>query len=332
LSVYAIIMSDGDKSDVRKPVRIALLLTDGFALMSYASVIEPFRAANRLAGATLYEWSHISVDDSAVSASSGTSITTTDTMEGNGDYDRVFVFAASDPSKYRNRKCFAWLRQMARNGASLIGVSGGPFLLARAGLLDGYRMTIHWEHAEELKAEFPELGIEESLYVIDRNRMTCAGGTAGIDLAVDLISMDFGSQLSRQVADWFIRTEPRPAGHSQRADVKTRHGTVDEKLSRMLLAMEGALEDPLPRSLLAKEAGVSLRQLERLCSRQFGQAISEVYMKIRLDHAAQLLRATSLSVTEIGVACGFRTQSHFSRRFRARFGQSPGKSRSANRA
>ncbi|MCB2059398.1 MAG: GlxA family transcriptional regulator [Novosphingobium sp.] len=313
----------------QSPVSIGLLLTDGFALMSYASIIEPFRAANRLADGELYRWTHISIEGRPVTASSGTAIAATPAMDGSHAYDRIFVFAAGDPAAYRNKDCFAWLRRMARRGSGLVGVSGGPFLLARAGLLDGYRATIHWEHAEALREEFPGLAIEGGLYVIDRDRMTCAGGSAGMDLAVELISMDYGVQLSRQVADWFIRTEPRPAGLSQRAGVKTRFGTVDERMVRMLSAMEGALEDPLPRELLAREAGVSLRQLERLCARHFGRTISEIYLDMRLDHAAQLLRSTSLSVTDIGVACGFRSQSHFSRCYRARFDRPPSKSRSA---
>ncbi|MCB2074213.1 MAG: GlxA family transcriptional regulator [Novosphingobium sp.] len=321
-------MSQSDIPAAAAPAKIGLLLTDGFALMSYASVIEPFRAANRLAGMQHYSWTHISIAGGPVAASSGTSIATMAAMEGGHDYDRVFVFAADDPAAYRNRDCFAWLRRMARRGASLIGVSGGPYLLARAGLLDGYRATIHWEHAEALRHEFPGLAIEGGLYVIDRDRMTCAGGTAGMDLAVELIAEDLGAQLARQVAEWFIRTEPRPAGLSQRAGVEARYGTTNERLARMLSAMEGALEDPLPRGELAEQAGVSLRQLERLCMRHFGRTISETYLDMRLDHAAQLLRSTGLSVTDVGIACGFRSQSHFSRCYRARFGRPPSRSRS----
>lgn len=328
MSVYDRCMPEHDNHTVIRPVRIGLLLTEGFALMSYASIIEPFRAANRLAGVTLYDWTHVSIDGGPVSASAGTSIMTRPVHHDDPVFDRIFVFAAGNPAQYRDRRCFAWLRQMDRRGASLAGVSGGPFLLARAGLLDGYHATIHWEHAEELKEQFPALVIEGGLYVIDRNRVTCAGGTAGMDLTVALIELDNGPRLARQVAEWFIRTEPRPADLSQRASLKDRYGTTDVRLLEMLSAMEAALEDPLPRTTLAREAGVSLRQLERLCVASFGETISETYLGIRLDHAAQLLRATSLSVTEVGVACGFRSMSHFSRRYRARFGQPPGRNRS----
>jgi len=320
-------MSERDIQHRGSPIRIGLLLTDGFALMSYASIIEPFRAANRLAGSLHYSWTHISIDGRPVTASSGTSIATVPAMAAGDSFDRVFVFAAADPSAYRDRDCFAWLRQMARSGASMVGVSGGPFLLARAGLLEGYRTTIHWEHAEALKDEFPSLAIEGGLYVIDRDRVTCAGGTAGMDLAVELISRDLGPERAQQVAEWFIRTEPRPAGHSQRSGVETRYGTSNDRLARMLMAMEGALEDPLSRQALANEAGISLRQLERLCAGQLGRTISRTYLDMRLDHAAQLLRSTSLSVTDIAVACGFRSQSHFSRSYRARFDHPPSRNR-----
>lgn len=323
------IMPINDIKAASPPIRVGLLLTEGFALMSYASVIEPFRAANRLAGTSLYTWTHISLDGEPVTASAGTSIVTVDAAGDDDAYERIFVFAAGDPTAYRDKVCFAWLRRMARSGASLVGVSGGPYLLARAGLLDGYRATIHWEHAEALGEEFPDLAIEGGLYVIDGDRMTCAGGTAGMELTVELIAADNSAELARDVADWFIRSDPRPAGLSQKATVKARYGTTNDRLAAMLAAMESALEEPLSREVLAREAGVSIRQLERLCSGQFGRTIQEMYLGIRLDHAAHLLRTTSLSATEIGFACGFRSQSHFSRCFRARFARTPGRSRGA---
>jgi transcriptional regulator GlxA family with amidase domain len=304
-------------------IRIGLLLIDDFALMSYASLIEPFRAANNLAGAHLYEWQHVSIRGREAFASNGVTLLTDASIKGAPPFDRIFVFAAGDPASFLDEHCFGWLRQQARQGVAIGGVSGGPYLLARAGLLHGYRMTIHWEHASALREDYPDLSMEPGLYVIDRDRMTCAGGTAGLDLALALIERDHGIALARQVAEWFIRTEQRQSNVAQRLGLAERYGTRNARLLNMLGTMEDAIDEPLSRDALATEAGVSVRQLERLCAHHLQASMADIYLAIRLDHAAHLLRSTSLSVTTISVACGFVTASHFSRAFGGRFGLPP---------
>lgn len=317
-------MPDRDRIELSPPVRsLGLLLTDGFALMSYSSIIEPFRAANSLAGRTLYRWVHVSRDGASVAASNGASIMADQAIGDPLVCDMLFVFAAGDPSAYRHRPTFAWLRKLARSDVRVVGVSGGPYLLARAGLLEGHRATIHWEHAAQFSAEFPDLVLESSLFVIDRNRLTCAGGTAGLDLAVELIARDHGAALAAQVSEWFIRTEPRRADWAQRPSLAERYDVTDERVLRALAAMEASIEEPHSRFELASRAGVSVRQLERLFASCLQTTVAGMSMRIRLNAAAQLLRATSLSVTDVGLACGFRSSSHFSRCFKARFGHNP---------
>jgi transcriptional regulator GlxA family with amidase domain len=323
-------MSHSDNAEKSPHTRtLGLFLTDGFALMSYASIIEPFRAANSLARSTLYRWLHITHDGQAVSASNGASILADQAIADPLDCDMLFVFAAGDPAALTDKATFAWLRGLARRETHIVGVSGGPYLLARAGLLDGYRATIHWEHAAAIAEEFPNLAVESSLFVIDRQRLTCAGGTAGLDLAVELINRDHGAALAAQVSEWFIRTEPRRAESSQRLSLAERHDVTNDRVLRALAEMEAAIEEPCSRSALAARAGVSVRQLERLFEACLGTTVARMYMRIRLDAAAQLLRSTSLSVTAVGLACGFRSSSHFSRNYKARFGHSPSSAASA---
>lgn len=307
-----------DKGDT--PIRhLGLLLVDGFALMSYASVIEPFRAANSLSGRELYRWTHVSAGAPSARASNGVSVLVEAGIGEPIACDRLFVLAAGNPATFNNDQCFRWLRRLARQGTSVIGVSGGPYLLAKAGLLDGYRATIHWEHATALREDFPDLALEAGLFVIDRNRMTCAGGTAGLDLSLCLIEQDHGPALSRRVSEWFIRTEQRASDRAQRAGLGDRYGTANHHLLQMLELMENTIDEPLSRAELSARTSISIRQLERLCKLHLGCGVAETYMQIRLDRAAQLLRSTSLKVTEVAVACGFPSQSHFSRRFRKRF-------------
>ena len=305
------------------PRMLGLLLVDGFALLSYASVIEPFRAANELARADLYRWTHISVDGRPVSASNGAMVVADAKVGAATACDMLLVFAGGDPSVFRDAPTFGWLRRLASRGVAIAGVSGGPYLLARAGLLDGYRATIHWEHAAAFRDAFPDVALDTGLYVVDRKRMTCAGGTAGLDLALDLIERDHGAALAMRVGEWFIRTETRGPERPQRSSLADRFGVKDARVLRALATMESSLEEPVEREALAGVAGVSLRHLERLFVQTLGATVQDIYRRIRLDRAQQLLRATALSVTEVGAICGFVSSSHFSRAFKTEFGIAP---------
>jgi AraC family carnitine catabolism transcriptional activator len=302
---------------------LGLLLIDGFAMMSYASVIEPFRAANTLADRKLYRWSHISVDGRPVQASNGATVLADDEVGTSVTFDTLFVFAAGEPAAFSDPKTFTWLRHLARSNTRVAGVSGGPFLLARAGLLSGYRATIHWDHRPEFLEAFPTLAIEPGLYVIDRRRLTCAGGTAGLDLAIELIEREHGHKLAAQVSEWFIRTELRPADKSQRLSLRERVGINSDPVLKVLAEMEANLDEPVRVQALAALAGLSLRQLQRLFSAHLHETVGECYMRVRLEKAVELLRKTGMSVTAVGVACGFQSSSHFSRAYKARFGRPP---------
>lgn len=307
------------------PRLLGLLLVDGFALMSYAALLEPFRAANSLAGETLYSWTHVAVAGGGAAASNGATLLCERRVGEALDCDRLFVFAGGDPAAFDDAATFAWLRREARRGAAVGGVSGGPYLLARAGLLAGRRATIHWEHAEAFREDFPDLVLDGGLYVLDRGRMTCAGGTAGLDLALELIATDHGRALAERVGEWFIRTEPRRGEGPQRPGLRERYAVRHAGLLRALETMEARIEAPCPREALAAAAGMSVRQLERLFRAHLGRTIAQVYLQVRLEHARRLLRATSLSVMDVATACGFASSSHFARVFRSAFGVPPGR-------
>lgn len=297
--------------------------------MSYASVVEPFRAANTLAGRDVYRWAHISVDGSATRASNGASVLADRAVGDALDCDTLFVFAGGDPTRFRDRATSAWLRRVAAGGAMVAGISGGPYLMAQAGLLDGYRATIHWEHLPTLIENFPHLTIDPSLYVVDRRRVTCAGGTAGMDLAIELIARDCGQGLAARVGEWFIRTDARDADRPQRLPLRERYGVADDRVLRALALMEASIEEPLARSALAASVGLSVRQLDRLFRTSLGRSINAQFLEIRLASADQLLRRTSLPVTHVAIASGFDNASYFSRIFRGRYGATPLQRRAA---
>jgi len=306
-----------------RPPLIGLLLVEGFSLMSYASIVEPFRAANDLAGAQLYAWQHIAVKSGRVSASNGASLIADRHIGDATGFETVFVFAAGDPAAIEDRSLFGWLRRQAAAGVRLAGISGGPYVLARAGLLDGYSATIHWEHQMDFAEQFPAVALDPGLYVIDRRRLTCAGGTAGLDLAIELIEREHGHALASRVSEWFIRTEHRSADRPQRLGLRERHGLQDDRLLKVIAHMEATVEEPATRAALARLAGVSIRQLERLFRGQLARSMHDVYLAIRLEQASELLRKTAMPVTQIALACGFQGSSHFSAAFRQAFGAAP---------
>lgn len=305
------------------PRMIGLLAIDGFSLMSYASIVEPLRAANTLAGRALYRWTTVAVEGRSIKASDGTSLVADHVVGEAIDCTTLYVFAAGDPLAFRDARTFAWLRRLARGGTHMVGVSGGPLLLGRAGLLDGYRATIHWDHVAAFREACPQVAVQPGLYVIDRDRLTCAGGTAGLDLAIELIAREQGDALAARVGEWFIRTAPRGGGTAQRPDVRIRYGVRDDRIAAVLEMMERRIAEPATRAELASCAGVSTRQLERLFMASLQGTVGEVYLGIRLDKAAELLAKTGRPVTTVGLSCGFASSSHFSRAFRKRFGFPP---------
>jgi transcriptional regulator GlxA family with amidase domain len=312
-----------DKTSETPTQTLAVLLVEGFALMSYASIIEPYRAANALAERQLYRWLHVSIDGRPVRASNGTVIAPDQGLKEKLVCDTLFVIAGGNPAGFSDAKTLTWLRRQAARNITLAGVSGGPFILAKAGLLNDHRMTIHWDHWPAFVEAFPLLQVESSLYVIDRKRVTCAGGIAGLDLTVELIEREQGHALASQVSEWLIGAKPRAAEAPQRQSLRDRYGINDDRLLRVLAEMEVAVEDTRSRDALARVAGLSVRQLERLFVNLLGRTLHQTYLDIRLKQSDQLLLKTGLSITAIALSCGFRSSSHFSRVYHEAFHQAP---------
>jgi transcriptional regulator GlxA family with amidase domain len=315
----------GNGQETASPIQsIGFLLLSDFALMSYASAVEPLRAANRLAGKELYRWYNAAPGDKPAMTSSGVPVLPNLAFGSDAPgLDLMVVCAGGNPATFKDRKTLAWLRRLARNGVSIGGISGGPFILARAGLLTDRRCTIHWEHVPAFEEEFPDVTLTRSLFEIDGNRITCSGGIAALDMMVALIRRDHGYELATAVSDWFLHTHVREGVGPQRMDLRFRLGVSDEKLLTALKAMEANLERPLAREQLARLAGLSVRQLERMFRAQLERGIHEHYLALRLNRSRQLLRETSLSVLDVALTMGFASASHFSRAFRRAFGFAP---------
>lgn len=303
--------------------RIGFLLIDGFALMSFAAAAEPLRAANLLARRTLYETVTVSREGPWGVSSSGVAAPADAQVGEELGLDLLLVVAGGEPLACDDERTFAWLRRLDRRGVRLGGVSGGPAILAKAGLMAGRRMTVHWEHAPALMETMPELALEKSLYVRDRDRVTCAGGVAPLDLMHALIAEAHGPHFARRVSDWFLHTHIRPAGGAQRAGLIERYGVTLPPLLAALEAMEDHIADPLSLEQLAERAGLSPGGFGQLFRRHLHDSPMSLYRRIRLEVGQRLLHGSSLTMAEIAQAAGFSDSAHFCRAYKSRYGRTP---------
>ncbi len=296
--------------------------------MSYACTVEPLRAANLLARRTLYEIVHFA--DTDLAQSSGAARVERTFPVGHAiNLDLLLVVAGGDPFGVEEPAMLTWLRRLARRGVTIGGVSGGSVILAAAGIMQDRRMTVHWEHAPELAERYPDLLIEKRLYIIDRDRVTCGGGTAPLDLMHALISSHHGSVFARLVSDWFLHTDVRAAAAPQRAGLAERVGIHSPHILAAIGAMEDHVADPLTLDQLAVVAGVSPRQLNRLFRDTLRRSTMDYYRRLRLDVGFRLVSGSAMSISEIAEATGFANPGHFSSAFSERYQSSPSASRRA---
>ncbi len=309
------------------PQTIGFVLIPHFSMIAFTSAVEPLRLANRLSGKKLYVWKLYSTDGQPVAASSGITIHPDGDLEASSDCKTVILCSGLDVQRFDDRHLRPWLRRMGRLNVDIGALCTASHFLARAGLLDGYRCTIHWENLAGFIEAFPDIEVSSELFEIDRNRFSCSGGTAAIDLMLNLVSMQHGHELAASVADQFMHERIRDQHDHQRMALPARLGVRHPKLLAVIELMEKNLEEPLTRADLAKNAGLSTRQLERLFRRYLSRSPARYYLELRLNRARLLLLQTNLSVIDVALACGFVSASHFSKCYRDFFGRTPRKER-----
>ncbi|WP_098411071.1 GlxA family transcriptional regulator [Thioclava sp. ES.031] len=311
---------------------VVFMLLDRFTMMAFASAIEPLRLANQVSGRTLYTWKLASESGADVTCSNGTTFRTDIGLEELGRDTMVLVCGGIDVAEAVTKPLLNWLRREARRGATIGGLCTGSYALARAGLLDGKRATIHWENVDAFAEDFPDIELTKGVFVIDGNRVTTAGGTASIDLMLRLIARDHGEELANTVADQLIHSSIRSDRDTQRLSIPTRIGVRHPKLAQVIGRMERNIEDPISPATLATEVGMSARQLERLFRRYLNRSPKRYYMELRLQKARNLLMQTEMSVINVAMACGFASPSHFSKCYRAHYQTTPYRERGASAA
>ncbi|MEK9724171.1 MAG: GlxA family transcriptional regulator, partial [Rhodospirillaceae bacterium] len=256
-------------------------------------------------------------------ASNSVHVSVGQTIDAVPPMETIFVCGGIDVHKHNRGEFYGFLRRQAAHGAGIGALCTGAHVLARAGLLDGHRCTIHWENLPGFIEEFPDLDVTSELYEIDRKRYTCAGGTAAADLMLNFISEQTGADVAAQVADELILHRIREKSEGQRMDLRTRLGVSHPKLLAVVSMMEENLETPLSAADLAESVGLSTRQLERLFRTYLKTPPTRYYLQMRLKRARYLLRQTSLPVFDVALAAGFVSASHFSKCYREEFGRTP---------
>ena len=312
----------GDKAK-ELPQTVALILIPEFTMMPVTSVIEPLRLANRLSEKTLYRWTLHSLDGQPVAASNNILTMANGDLETISPDATVVVCAGLSVQQHTDKRLLSWLRKTARRGSVIGAVCTGAHILAEAGLLDGYRCTIHWENLPGFSEAFPEINATGGLFEIDEDRFTSAGGTTAIDMMLTMIASQHGPDLASAVAEGILHSPIRHHSENQRMSLPARIGARHPKLVSIIEKMEDNLEDPLSPSLLAKQADLSTRQLERLFRRYLDRSPKRYYLELRLKKARSLLLQTDLSVINVALACGFSSPSHFSKCYRAFYGRTP---------
>lgn len=242
----------------------------------------------------------------------------------------MMICSGVNVQKFTTKKLLGWVRREARKGIPVAGLCTAAYTLAKAGLLDDKRATIHWENHDSFSEEFPEVELTKSVFVVDGNRLTTAGGTSSLDLMLKLIAKDLGEDLANAVADQLIYSSIRTDQDTQRLSVPTRIGVRHPKLSQVIQIMEGNIEEPISPSILAKDVGMSTRQLERLFRRYLNRSPKRYYMELRLQKARNLLMQTDMSVINVALACGFASPSHFSKCYRAHYDTTPYRERGSH--
>jgi len=311
----------------RRAYSFGFLLLHRMTLAPFACALDALRLANRAAGEELYTWRSLSLDGEDVVTSTDLRIGCDAAIGQDVLPDVAVVCGGLDLRIQTDRALGAWLRTLNRSGAQIGGLCTGSYALAHFGLLNGHRCTVHWESLPGFAEDFPEIEVMPELFEIDRNRFTCAGGTAVIDMMLTINAMQQGNELAAKVADFMMHERVRGGHDHQRTSLPQRLGVRHPKLIAIIELMERNLEEPLSRTELADFAGLSARQLERLFRKYLNRSPARYYLELRLNRARLLLLQTNMSVIDVALACGFVSASHFSKCYRDFFGRTPRRER-----
>jgi transcriptional regulator GlxA family with amidase domain len=309
------------------PLTIALYVLPQASILEVASALDPLRNANRHLGHEAYRWRVVTPDGQPVPLTCGIELPSTGPLAHAIGADALIVIAGYRLNEVATRPLIRDLRRIAPRFALVGGIDAAPWVMARAGLLDGYRATVHWEDLEDLTAAHPHIDVVPDRYVIDRNRATIGGAAAASDFMLHLIRARHGAPLARQVAASFLATVR--AGSEPQIAPEGQDAALDPRVARAVARMEAQIDAPDPIAIIARDLGLSPRRLETLFRQNLGVTPGAYALSLRLAAARRMLTDTRHPLSEIALRTGFTSPATLSRAFKAKFGQSPGSLRTS---
>lgn len=312
-----------DVAPVKEPVQVTFVLLPKFTMLAFASAIEPMRIANQLTGQMLFQWRTLSGDGQPVACSNGVPVVVDGIYSDTQPDGIVLVCSGVEPEDQVTAALGDWIRGLWRRGRTVGGLCTGAYALAKAGILKDRRFTLHWENLTGFAEVFPDLQAARQVYCMDDRIVTCAGGVAAADLMLELIHDRFGIALSQEVMNMCLLTGRRTEADEQTTSLSARLGTRHEKLIEAVAFLEARIEEPFDLDACADQLKLSRRQIERLFNRYLGVTPVRYMNDLRLQRGRALLAETDMSVTEVAIACGYASTSHFSKSFRGKYGLSP---------
>lgn len=230
-----------------EPTRVTFVLLPRFNMMTLTMLMEPMRIANYLAPHQLYAWDFRASGSGPVVASNGLNIVCRDfDEEGLKTPNTILVCGSWGAEHLNDQRLFRWLRKRAVGRVRMIAVELGIYAFAKAGLVTNQKVTTHWSMMAGFAEIYPNLHVAEQLYSVDGPVLTCAGGTAGIDLMLHLVGRDNGDQLAAEIANQVMHHPRRPPEGMQRQAAGSKHDDVHQDVRAAMTLLEARIEEPAP--------------------------------------------------------------------------------------
>ena len=309
---------------------VSLLILPDCSMMSVACSLDPMRAANRIAGRPVFSWKILTLDGNPVILTCGLPIIADAKFGDVAAADMLIIIAGFDSHIHADKSVLARLVRSSPHYGMIGAIEAGPWLLARSGMLDGFRATTHWEDFEDFAGSFPKIEVIPDRYVVDGRFFTTGGASPTFDLMLYLIRSRLGTGFAMEVAKVFIYEETHRAADAQNLISVGRPGTGEPRIAAAIKLMQAHLDEPKSIQSIANFLNMSLRALEILFVRILQIAPGRYYRQLRFNAARRMVVDTGLSIQQIAVRTGFNSSSAFSRAFKNYFGENPMKLRRRN--
>lgn len=302
---------------------VVFLVLSGSSLMSVACAIDPLRAANRIVGRPAFEWSVVSPQGEPPRTTAGMELPVSESFNPSRHADLFVVVAGFGSNEMTSRSLLKDIYRAAAAADAVGGIESGAWLLARAGLLDGYNATTHWEDLTEFEMAFPTVNVLPDRYVIDRDVFTTGGASPTFDIMVELIRRRLGPVAAIDVSSAFIYDEWHDAADAQPHVSLGRPDRHDARLIESIRIMENCLDQPVTIAAVARKVGISPRTLEQMFLRDVNMSPGAYFLSLRLNAAKRLVKNSKVPMADIAERTGFGSSAAFSRAYRRVFAESP---------